>query len=333
MEFPYTPSVPAIQNSDDSYKGTPDSSFSAIVAHSGSVLLPTAQVIVYDKYGKPHRTKALLDSGSMSSFIDASFCKRLGLKEFPTNMHVSGITMASTILSAYCQVSILSASTGFTINADCVVIPKITTNLPPATVSLEHLNIPPNLILADPNFNNPSEINLLIGADYFWTLLRSGRYGLGQQRPILQETAMGWIVSGPMPFLSEKTVSFFCKVDKDVDIDSSLTKFWELEDIPSIKLLTKEEEFCESHFVKNTTRDDSGRFVVRIPFKNDPNHLGESSEIAKRRFFSLERKLAVNSPLKERYLEFMEKYEDLDHMSPVHSRSSEMSIFCLIMVY
>lgn len=333
-----TPPAAATRNSAVPVIGNPEShisdtaqpllNISAFAAHSGNVLLPTAQVVVYDENGKPHYTKALIDSGSMSSFVTADFCKRLRLQERPTNVRVSGITMSSTTLNTYCQVNMHSVTTGFLLKADCVVIPKITPNLPLAPVRIEGWEIPSDFILADPAFHVSSDIDILIGSDYLWSLFRSGQYSLGRQRPFLQETVLGWLVSGPMPFVTCNSVSLFCKVTTTgSDIDNTLSNFWELEEVPSTKLLTKEERFCENHFLENTVRNDSGRFVVRIPFKGNPDQLGDSLDSAKRRFLSLERKLAVNAQLRERYVDFMQEYEDLGHMSSVTSASSETSVF------
>lgn len=70
-------------------------------------------------------------------------------------------------------------------------------------------------------------------------------------------------------------------------------------------------------------RDDSGRFVVRLPFREDPNKLGGSRDIALRRFNQLERRFKGDKLLRERYVEFMREYQELNHMSPVNGNSLE----------
>ena len=52
---------------------------------------------------------------------------------------------------------------------------------------------------------------------------------------------------------------------------------------------TMEEETCEKHFVENVNVVADGRIEVRLPFKINPDCLGESFEISSRRFLSLER--------------------------------------------
>ena len=53
---------------------------------------------------------------------------------------------------------------------------------------------------------------------------------------------------------------------------------------------------CEEHFETRTTRDRKGRFIVKLPFKQEITKLGDSFEQAKRRLLSLEKRLPANPP-------------------------------------
>ncbi|KAF2889157.1 hypothetical protein ILUMI_17016 [Ignelater luminosus] len=78
--------------------------------------------------------------------------------------------------------------------------------------------------------------------------------------------------------------------------------------------LTTEEIACENHFRKNTIRDDSGRFIVKLPIKNDKLDIGDTRETALKRFFSLERNLRKDPQKKRKYLKFISEYRELNHM-------------------
>jgi len=92
---------------------------------------------------------------------------------------------------------------------------------------------------------------------------------------------------------TEKLVHLSCQEEVLELIDTALQKFWPVEDLPpKAKDHIPEQEPCEQHFQKNTQRMSSGRFSVRLPFKSDPNTLGLSYEVVKRRFLSLERRLS-----------------------------------------
>lgn len=65
---------------------------------------------------------------------------------------------------------------------------------------------------------------------------------------------------------------------QDTHTPLDITRFWELDTIPTKHNYTKEERTCELSFIETTKRKSDGRFVVTIPFK-------ESFEMAKRRFY------------------------------------------------
>jgi len=58
---------------------------------------------------------------------------------------------------------------------------------------------------------------------------------------------------------------------------------------------------CEEHFKKHTPRDDTGRYIVRLPQREDKGRLGESYEEAKRRFHHLERRFQEHPDLHQAY--------------------------------
>ncbi|EDW44560.1 GM19595 [Drosophila sechellia] len=104
----------------------------------------------------------------------------------------------------------------------------------------------------------------------------------------------------------------------DVELDSLLQRFWEVENCPGpIVQATKEELDCEAHFVKNYTRLPAGDYSVRLPLKLHLDSLGDSYPQALQRFLSLERKLTKHPGLRVKYAAFMKEYHDLGHMSPV----------------
>ncbi|XP_061727729.1 uncharacterized protein LOC133532886 [Cydia pomonella] len=83
------------------------------------------------------------------------------------------------------------------------------------------------------------------------------------------------------------------------------------------KLFTPEEQRCEDFFASTTVRDEDGRYVVKLPFRDDHTCKGNSREIAVKRLHSLERKFEKDKTLKTRYTEVIKEYEQLGHMIPV----------------
>ena len=90
------------------------------------------------------------------------------------------------------------------------------------------------------------------------------------------------------------------------------------------KTWTAEEILCEEHFNKHTARDDTGRYIVRLPVCEGQGHLGESYEQAKRQFHQLERRFQEHPHLHQAYSEFMQEYEELGHMSQINEDTSNI---------
>ena len=53
--------------------------------------------------------------------------------------------------------------------------------------------------MEDEQFDQPGSIDLLIGADLFYEIIQSGRRTRPGNFPVLQETVLGWTISGRTP--------------------------------------------------------------------------------------------------------------------------------------
>lgn len=280
------------------------------------VLLSTALVEVMDNNRKYYTARALIDSGSQNCFISEKLCKRLNVSIIQSTIRISGVGQSVSQSTKLCDINMRSKTSNFKICLRCFVLPCITTSLPATHIVYDTIHIPDNVCLADPTFNLPSEIDLLIGADVFWDLLDADRIRLSNG-PHLQNSKLGWLISGPIhnkPNVNRTQCNFV----QQSNIDTQLRKFWELEEVvTSGPILTEEDRRCEEFFVSTTTRDSSGRFSVRIPLKEPANALGDSYENAKSRFLSLERKLDRSPSYKRLYSDFIREYIELGHMSRI----------------
>lgn len=140
---------------------------------------------------------------------------------------------------------------------------------------------------------------MLIGATIFWESLCVGQIKATSERPVLQKTLFGWILGGSSESTRQKRMPTHCNLITNQQLDASLTRFWEQEQYPKRINFTAEEKLCEQHFVETYRRDHEGRFIVQLPFRKDiVEQLGESKNIALRRFYTLERKLNKNPTLR-----------------------------------
>ncbi|KAH9637615.1 hypothetical protein HF086_010798 [Spodoptera exigua] len=255
------------------------------ISNSSQVLLCTAVVSVKNMINnETYPVRALLDSGSQSSFVTDNLKRKLNLPVHNIEpLRVSGINNVAFSISERVTLGIESRNKNFSTMITCLVVPKVTGTLPNSPVNILELDLPPNIELADPYFYCPAEVDLLLGADIFWDLVGFKRITLGVGRPVLQESQLGWLVSGPVGIYKPGHV--ICNYTHN--INDNLQKFWEIEELNlKINIGTPEERLCESHFQENVKRLSNGRFSVKMPLKEIPEEaLGDSFYLAKKRFY------------------------------------------------
>ncbi|XP_011884073.1 PREDICTED: uncharacterized protein LOC105571213 [Vollenhovia emeryi] len=263
------------------------------------VILGTVQVNVFDSRGQPQVGRGLLDNCSQSHFITMRLCKRLWIPLVPIHHNIGGLETWNKVVKYKAQVQIGSQHNGYKASITCFVVSTISEDMPNMTMDISALHIPPNITMADPDFNKSNRVDLLIGGEIFWDHLCYS-VSVPTQR----------IVSDPRKG---------CYMITTQQLSEQVAKFWETEECPAqpSRRWSQEEQFCESYFEETTTRDRSGRFVVSLPLRNNVLELGESRTTAMKRLCAMERKFSRDSDLKKQYRRFMREYEDLGHMSRI----------------
>lgn len=283
------------------------------------VLLSTALVEIADKHRKFHVARALLDNGSQRCFITKSLCELLEIPIIQSTHEIRGVGNSVSQSTQVCDIELKSRVNTYSMRIKCFVLPQITSTLPAVNIQSAQFELPNNIQLANPQFYESQDIDILIGADQFWDLLIDGKLRL-HNGSFLQNTQLGWIVSGPINLNNTHSYNIVhCNITQS--IDTQLRRFWELEDLPSVQknTLSDNELECEKSFVNNTTRDADGRFCVRIPLKESADSLGETYFQAERQFLSLEKRLNRTPDYKKMYSEFIQEYIKLGHMTRVQS--------------
>ncbi|XP_036346425.1 uncharacterized protein LOC118755709 [Rhagoletis pomonella] len=296
---------------------------SAPVSPSDAVFLATAVVLVKNRAGSFVPCRALLDSGSQLHFVTTRLANQLQLVKAKSSATVSGIGDANFSTEGYSVDLVLKSRTSdFSTNITAVVVQTITDDQPGCSVSTNEWNVPSNIQLADPGFNLPQRIDLLIGAALFFDLLCVGQIRLASGLPLLQKTRLGWVLSGGGQ-QAPKLSSFVVRRKSSSDIiatrlEDLVRQFWEIEhNFEPICKASQEDIDCEAHFRENYLRLSSGEYSVRLPMKRGVEALGDSYLQARQRFESLGRKFARNPELKTEYSKFIKEYLDLNHMSLV----------------
>nr|CAI5825550.1 unnamed protein product [Callosobruchus analis] len=135
--------------------------------------------------------------------------------------------------------------------------------------------------------------------------------------PFLQNTRLGWIIAGTFGIANQEESFSYLTVDAEESTNELVSKFWTLEEVKNDRVTSLGDQYCEKYFVDNFKRNSDGRIIVKIPFKEKLNELGQSRDIAIKRFYSLERRLQKNEGLRQNYIEFMRDYQALDHMTEI----------------
>ncbi|XP_043469426.1 uncharacterized protein LOC122503070 [Leptopilina heterotoma] len=279
------------------------------------VILGTAVVEILDKNGQYHKCRALLDCCSQCNSITDKFATILGLRKKPVNFQLNGVENLQTKIKYSTSTTIKSCFSNIKREMSFLVFSEISSQMPSISIENKSFQIPSHVCLADPEFHMPAEIDILIGAEFYYELLGSGQIKVPGQTAILQETKLGWIIAGRYtnPNVSNSNpIQTSCNLIKFQD----LPILWELEPDDSSKIRSKEEEMCEAHYSQNVSRDEKG-YTVKLPFNGKENDLGNSRNSALYRFQALEKKFAKKPEFKKQYVECIESYFDEGHMEEI----------------
>lgn len=133
---------------------------------------------------------------------------------------------------------------------------------------------------------------------------------------------LGWIISGGRNVshtASENCLKIMCYLERSEDLNLLVEKFWQIDDLGKAQgAFSSSEKECLNWFKQTTAQDASGLFVVSLPRKLDVSELGDSRQMALRRFYGLEKRLSKNAALKDAYSEFINEYLKLGHMKSVN---------------
>lgn len=286
------------------------------------VFLGTALVKCKTKQGDYIILRALIDEGSQGTFMTERAAQLLQLKRERVSATVDGfgdksVTQTTTMLKL--EVKSIH-DTDFYAQMNVLVTKKITKILPSVEVPIEQYTHLKNIQLADPEYYKPAPIDMSIGSDHWTQFALEGLIKAGPEKPYAHQSELGWIVLGKSSLRSASILSMVT----NVDIENSLKEFWKVESVGELDPRAIDEDECERFFKENHTRDENGRYIVAIPFKNSIKQLGKSRNMAVAQMLQLEKKFKADHEYKKRYVDCINEYIELGHMIPVESTENEM---------
>ena len=265
-------------------------------------LLMTSLVHLTTSSGRQIEARAMLDSGAAISVLSKRMMQQLQLKNGDEWLTVSGIESAqNSPARPTTNITVTSIHhPGWSTTVKVVILPKAARDLPehhlPSIEKMPHLK---DLLLADPQFQVPRRVDLILDVDVMEQVLLPEKVTGPEGTPSAWKTKLGWGVMGKCVLnLSESSAEPLVSTVSVQETDSSqlnrtLELFWQIENSPKGSVMLSPQEvavqghYDESHYFSPT----AGRYVVTLPRKPTTLQLGESHHIAKHIFLRTEQSL------------------------------------------
>ncbi|PIC21671.1 hypothetical protein B9Z55_026427 [Caenorhabditis nigoni] len=320
--------TPDVQNSPPCIPRTTDKSL--------PVAMMTAQVMVDDEQGEPVKTSVFFDNGSDRSYIH---------RQLAENLHLEALDSKHLLIQKFAEKEATATNSNryvVTFNIKDKKIPIILTETPMIANSLTSGQLNEQSIrdlLHDATAILPRTTEhpeILIGLDYMGQILGNTTSTRLPNGTTIHSTDCGFIITGTenqqqtVEQALETTASFpqdhyYCSTinvstspegilsvdpdDEHAALKSLVERLWSLDsagifDNPR----TTDEEITAKFFADTTTRDDTGRYVCRWPYKNDDaTDMPDNRYLALHRLESTSRRLSKDMKLYQQYGEIIEE--------------------------
>nr|XP_034194677.1 uncharacterized protein LOC117610932 [Osmia lignaria] len=234
-------------------------------------LLATAQALLTTPTSD-HTIRILIDPGSEISFIFEGLTRLLNLRRHRSSITIIGVGgTKSTETKGVVNVTLQSKYSQQTVCIQAHMLTVVSTILPSFSLRAPDWPHIKNLRLADNDFLTPRPVDVIIGADFYRRIIKPNIIKGSPTAPIAQLSIFRWLVIGPVneSYTNTNYAHFAVAHNDQSNLQELLTKFWVQEKSPmdTPSTLTPEEEECEAHFCATHSRDNTGRYIVRIPLK------------------------------------------------------------------
>ena len=282
-------------------------------------LLMTCKVMITGPTGKTMPVRALLDSGADTCSITSKVAKHLSLKQLKETVAISPFGNNHQMI---CQTTSFQLSSllkaDWTHQVMAVIVDQITGDQPREDASaVRSLTKVKDLILADPLFDSPGRIDVLIGADVLPYVM------ITPEPPssiMTRDTVFGHAIMGTYsPSATTNKASMQLAVQSTPEDDlthlrQDLARFWEMDNLlkPScpynkteLRALT---EYADTHHYNQSKK----MYQVILPRRMERRPLGESKTQALQRYFQNTKSLTRKGGL-QKFREVLQEYVDLRH--------------------
>lgn len=279
-------------------------------------------VAIRDGQGHYVKVRALLDTGAGVTVIKKSLVDQLKLHQHKNSEYIYGVgkskvdqpgTISKIAIKPVDKiVPIISTS--------AVILYSLSDYLPPTFVEAQRvIGNQSQIKLADESFGKPQEVELILGTDILNYVYDGKRIPLPSGMAAYG-TCFGYAIMGPASSdrslrNSTEGTSVYNYGILMTRLEQAVEKFWKTEEPPMEKITHPLHKECEELYQLTTVRMPDGKYMVRLPLLSEHPSLGDTKIIATQRFKSLENKMSKDATFRAKYIEFMEEYERLGHMT------------------
>lgn len=173
--------------------------FSGLAAQpQTSTILPTAYVHATN-HEQTASVRMVIDSASQCTVITENLARRLKLTPTPAAVNMEGIGGSNpTAPQLEANLTIRSHNSPYELEINAKILPVITNYRPKISGTIVELLKKPGLPLAD-NFDDDSPIDILLGAEYWSTIMQPGKLEIKPTLSPLLNSSFGWLAAGILP--------------------------------------------------------------------------------------------------------------------------------------
>ena len=313
---------PKSETKSETAQGTQtEASIMYVESNTVVVLLQTAQSLVGkvdSVMDQKHKTRIVFDSCSQRSYISNRMRNTLNVETVESeNLLVKTFGDEASKVLACDKVQVAVTDTkGNDIMMQAYSVPTICSPISNQSikVALEEYPHLCGLNLADSSTlsgDNDVEVDILIGADYYWKFVTGTIKRGNKPGPVAVLTRLGWVLSGPViqerqrspPCTTNLNTTHVLRIDAEpvlpnpIDhLQKQLEKFWDLETLGIQKTeLTRESKFMEE------INFNGKHYEVKLPFRENHPLLPDNHTSSVRRLSSLISRLKTNTNLLQEY--------------------------------
>eukprot|EP00731_Ephydatia_muelleri_P024188 Em0016g459a len=283
---------------------------------STTVLLQTARVLVYnpDRARPVMVTRAILDSGSQRSYISHKLREALSLKtEQNKNLLIKTFGSETEKIQTCDVVKVtMKLKDGKETTVVLLEVPMICEPLTGqhVTYAAEQNSYLSGLELADPTQPDDHilEINILLGADLYWSFVTNKIKRSSGNGPTALFTKFGWVLSGPISgshseissassLLVTHTLNAAVSTrTEESELEKQVKLFWEVE-----TLGVKDEESSPYEKFLETVHFKENRYEVRLPWKEACFLQSDNLQLCHKRLLGLLKRLRNDPHILKEY--------------------------------